>query len=183
MEHFILRKKNKGQVSVEFMLLIVIVLLYIQTVIQPSLNVASSSVNDSTRVGQARFAAEKLANAVEFAQSTYGTTKQTITILIPKRATIACFDSSAPEPNNRNRFEMKVKIDSDVAICPEVIPNTDPPTYECVKSFFVLYDVDIDCSGLLTLGGTTKNVLQKVVIRRRNSEVANPRLVVEIDVE
>ena len=161
MEHFILGKKSRGQVSVEFMLLIVIVLLYIQTVIQPSLQIAGNSVNDSVRVGQARFAVEKIANAVEFAQSTYGTTKQTIKVLIPKDSTIECFEVE-------NKFEMKIRIDSDIAACPETNPIEDPKKFECKKTFFVLENTPIRCNTQDNPMGNdpTKNILKELVIEK-----------------
>ncbi|MDO8538771.1 MAG: hypothetical protein Q7S21_07885 [archaeon] len=154
----------KGQVSVEFMLLIVIVLLYIQTVIQPSLQIAANSVNDSVRVGQARFAVEKIANAVEFAQSTYGTTKQTIKILIPKDSEIECFEAE-------NKFEMRIRINSDIGIC-NVVDDDNPDTidkFECKKTFFVLENISIKCSLLEfnPLGNDpTKNSLKELVVKK-----------------
>lgn len=169
MEHIILNKR--GQVSVEFMLLIVIVLLYIQTVIQPSLTIAANSVNDSVRVGQARFAAEKLSNAVEFAQSTYGETKQTIKILIPKDSKIEC-------DQDNKKFEMKVTINSDIAACPQpkdisnipmVNALTGLPIFECDKNFFALENVPIDCSGLSSnpMGNDpTRNTLEELVVKK-----------------
>ena len=96
MEHNV----KKGQTSIEFMLLIVITLLYIQTVISPNVNETLTSVNDTTRVAEARLATEKLANAVNYVAASNSESKTTVNLFIPERTIILC-----DEINKRLRYE------------------------------------------------------------------------------
>ncbi|MBU1120877.1 hypothetical protein KJ660_03270, partial [Candidatus Micrarchaeota archaeon] len=95
MEYDFIRKGigRKGQASIEFMLLIVLILLYIQTIIQPMIIEGTNSLDDTMRVGRSRFAAEKLANTINYVNSLSGEAKSTVSIFIPDRSRIYCDDT------------------------------------------------------------------------------------------
>ncbi|MBU2099725.1 hypothetical protein KKG83_00695 [Candidatus Micrarchaeota archaeon] len=131
MEHTV----KKGQTSIEFMLLIVITLLYIQTVINPNVNEALSSVSDTTRVSQARLATEKLANAVNFVAASNSEAKTTINLFIPDRTIIYCDES-------KNRIRYETAVDQNIAKC-GVLDNNPA---NCDKNFELNPLINLQCA-------------------------------------
>lgn len=101
--------KGKGQVAVEFMLLIIVMLLYLQIIIQPTLDFSAKAASDITNVAQTKLAAQTLANAVdEVYLSSSG--KQTLQLFIPEAATIGCAANSIT-------FRIIVSEDVEVSGC------------------------------------------------------------------
>ncbi len=124
----------KGQTSIEFMLLIVITLLYIQTVISPNINEALTSVSDTTRVGEARLATEKLANAINYVAASNSESKTTVNLFIPDRTVILCDEGD-------NIIGYQITVDADIAKCG--IIDGDPSN--CDKNFDLNPTITIDC--------------------------------------
>jgi len=87
--------RERGQVSIEFLFVFMIALVYIHSVVQPSIDIASASIEDVSRVSQARLAAEKLANSVNELLVSDGQGKKTIHILVPENSSVSC-DNSLP---------------------------------------------------------------------------------------
>lgn len=135
MEHAFMRKgiERKGQASIEFMLLIVLILLYIQTIIQPMIVEGTNSLDDTMRVGRSRFAAEKLANTINYVNSLGGEAKSTVSIFIPDRSRIYCDDTE-------NEIYFISSIDSKIAQC-----GLDG-TPECDKSFGLMSGITMQCN-------------------------------------
>ncbi|MBU0636561.1 hypothetical protein KKE06_06050 [Candidatus Micrarchaeota archaeon] len=86
---------QKGQISIEFMLLLVFLLLYLSSSILPSVYLAAASTQEVESIGQARIAAQKIVSTVNRLQDQTSGAKQTITIFVPKDANILC--NSAPD--------------------------------------------------------------------------------------
>jgi len=72
------------------MLVLIILLIYVQTMILPTINVSLRSVEDVARVGQTSFAAKKLVNAVTNIQLISGDAKQQISLYVPNCGATAC---------------------------------------------------------------------------------------------
>lgn len=83
-------KGKRGQVSIEFILIVLIALIYIYSVIQPTVLTASQSTEDVTRLSEAKFAAQKLAGAISQLQASSGEGKKTITLYVPKNSSVEC---------------------------------------------------------------------------------------------
>jgi uncharacterized protein (UPF0333 family) len=124
----------RGQTSIEFMLLIIITLLYIQTVISPNVNEALTSISDTARVGEARLATEKLANAINYVAASNSESKTTVNLFIPDRTIILC-----DEANKRLRYE--TVVDSNIAKC-GVLDNNPA---NCDKNFDLNPTITLDC--------------------------------------
>jgi hypothetical protein len=67
-----------------------IAIIYIFSVIEPSIIIAESSVKDISNTTQARLAAEKLANSLNDLLISEGEGKKTIHILVPEGSQIEC---------------------------------------------------------------------------------------------
>lgn len=83
-------KSRKGQISIEFMLILLICIGYLHmltaTVIGPSIDAAE----DITRLGQAKLSAEKLASAINEMGSSLGEGKRTLHLFVPKDSELSC---------------------------------------------------------------------------------------------
>ena len=90
--------RQKGQASVEFIILFVILLAYIYTISEPSVQVAQDSINDISRVSQSRLAAEKLAAAINELLVSDGLGKKTIHVVVPENSKITCDYGNPADP-------------------------------------------------------------------------------------
>lgn len=80
---------RKGQLSVEFILIMLVLLLLINTVMQSNLLLAEEVLGDSQRMGEAVYAFDRIANAIEFLDhSAEG--RQKLHLFLPKRSFLVC---------------------------------------------------------------------------------------------
>ncbi|MDP2974139.1 MAG: hypothetical protein Q8N60_03750 [Candidatus Diapherotrites archaeon] len=96
---------KRGQVSIEFILLIVITLVYIYGTVWPLINDAIVAAEDVQRVSDTKISAQKLANAINEAAAGSGESKRTIHLLIPNDASIECNSAD-------NKIEYSVEVDN-----------------------------------------------------------------------
>ncbi|MFH1391364.1 MAG: hypothetical protein ABIH20_03580 [Candidatus Diapherotrites archaeon] len=80
----------KGQASVEFLFTILIAIMFIVALVQPSAELASNSTKDVANLSKLKVSAEKLADTIQFVALSGEGTKQTINIVVPAEATINC---------------------------------------------------------------------------------------------
>ncbi|PIN85019.1 MAG: hypothetical protein COV47_04425 [Candidatus Diapherotrites archaeon CG11_big_fil_rev_8_21_14_0_20_37_9] len=81
---------KKGQVTIEFLLLMVLVLVYIGVIIQPSAADATNATKDTVNIAKLKLSAEKLANAIDYAGISGNGTRQTLQIVVPQNGTMSC---------------------------------------------------------------------------------------------
>mgnify|MGYP001575019558 CR=1 FL=1 len=100
MEPDIMKKQSsngmrRGQATIEFILLVVVMLLFINTAIVTNANTVSVAALDVSTLGKARLGAEKLVDSVNYVGFSGEGTKQTITVFIPDKAKIECIPGTA----------------------------------------------------------------------------------------
>jgi hypothetical protein len=83
-------KNKRGQISIEFILIILIALIYIHSVVQPTATIASQSTEDVTRLSQAKLAAQKLAAGINQLGANQSDGRKTISLFVPKNSSIEC---------------------------------------------------------------------------------------------
>ena len=83
-------KSKKGQISIEFMLIILVCLGYLQLLTVNVLEPAIDAAQDTTRLGQTKLSAEKLASAINEMSSSLGEGKRTLHLFVPKDAELGC---------------------------------------------------------------------------------------------
>lgn len=126
-------KARKGQMAIEFILIVILMLLYIQTIILPSIDIAEASVDDSTRVAQARFAAERFSSTISYVKAVNGESRKTINIYVPDDTSLKC-----DADNDLIGFTVRLNdalADRVVPLCNEVATG-----WECSKDFGVEFD-------------------------------------------
>ena len=132
-------KGKKGQISIEFILVILIALIYIYSVIQPTVLNASQSTEDVARLSQAKLAAQKLAGAINQLEMGGDEGKKTITLFVPKGSSVEC----------RSDRIVFTAMMSNLRKPPQCIATpTSPCDYGCI---------DRSCRGFITLVGGTPN--------------------------
>ena len=149
-------KSKKGQVTVEFMLLLVIMLVYITTVIQPSVNSSSKAMNDIKLLGETDFALQRIASQINYVNASAQGTTKTISLYVPAKAQISCANNSA-------NISFLVNLEIPSFNCSE--EKTAPET-ACNKS--IATDARINCSNF-SLNGETKGKLVNIQIVKLNS--------------
>jgi hypothetical protein len=85
---------SKGQISIEFLFIFMIALVYVAGVVEPSTRVGQAVVDDVTRVTQTRAAADTVANSVNELFLSDGQAKKTIRVLVPDNAVLDCDDAT-----------------------------------------------------------------------------------------
>jgi uncharacterized protein (UPF0333 family) len=101
---FALLKARKGQISIEFVLLLVILLIYIQMMVQPNLDFAIDSTTEVNDMGLARNATQKLIDTTDYIALSTSNAKQQIHFFLPANTAIIC-----DEAENTLTFEVELK--------------------------------------------------------------------------
>jgi len=133
---------RKGQMAIEFILIVILMLLYIQTIILPSISIAEASVDDSTRVAQARFAAERLSSTLAYVDAVNGASRKTINIYVPGDTSLKCDVSGAD-----NTVSFTVKLNEELANRAVPLCTEDADGWKCSKEFSIPDSVSTCGSG------------------------------------
>ena len=147
--------KSKGQISIEFILIILIVLIYIHSVIQPTAKAAAQSTEDVARLAQTKLAAQKLGAAINELQANQSDGKKTIELFVPKDGTVTCNGSA-------NVIEFSATMSS--------LRNPQGCTNKvCSGSVKLITGAG---SGLSCFGGSNaSNVFREVTVSKTNSGI------------
>jgi uncharacterized protein (UPF0333 family) len=82
---------NRAQVSIEFIIIIVISLIYINVVTSPLLiTTSTAAAQDVKKVGDAKIAAQTLANAINSAAANSGESRKTVQLFLPAETGLSC---------------------------------------------------------------------------------------------
>ncbi len=84
----------RGQVSIELMLLVMVMLLYLQTNVQPLVLLSTQAASDVTAVGKARLAFDAVHGAALQVARSSGDSRRVLDVFIPAHAILSC-DASA----------------------------------------------------------------------------------------
>ncbi len=81
---------RKGQITIEFLLLLALVMMAIHSMVQPAALASEEMGKDVARAGAANLAAGKLKNAVEYVAMLPDDSRQTLYMYVPEGAVIGC---------------------------------------------------------------------------------------------
>jgi len=135
-------KYRKGQISMEFILLVIVMLLYMQVIIQPLADISVSSVDDVTRLTQVKLASEKLVNIADYISSQSNESKFSTTLIIPRDANISCDD-----PAGSVTYRIILQEQTDSVNCSALGQNS-----VCSKSIAFM-NPDVGCAGMPEIAG------------------------------
>jgi len=95
---------NKGQLSVEYLLLLVVIFVVFGAMITYLIGPSIDSANDISRVSAASNAVNSIANAANIIYSNGPNSKRTVQVYIPANTTITLNDSSGNLPGSVNAY-------------------------------------------------------------------------------
>jgi len=130
-------KMKKGQAAIEFILLVVVMLLFINTAIVTNANTASDAALDVSKMGKARLGVEKLINVINYVGFGGEGTKQVVTVFIPENATITCTSG-----NGTGEIGFSVQLEGSADV-PDYCSGD--PVICTSKKLPVYTDIDLSC--------------------------------------
>ncbi len=122
---------KKGQTSLEFVMLLLVLLFFLITVINPIAETAVKSIEDVARVSQATTAGKKLATSINYVASSGNQTSQHINLYLPKTTNITINNTT-----HELTINVKTKTSMDtITGCKGILPpNNTEYTWECSKT-------------------------------------------------
>lgn len=126
---------KKGQVSIEFILLIVIALVYIYGTVGPLINDATTAAEDVQRVSDTKISAQKLANAINEAAAGSGESKRTIHLIVPAKATVKCDSAKITFVVDISKLQSRLAPST---VCVEKTDSDGKAYFECTSSLDLL---------------------------------------------
>ena len=85
---------KRGQIAIEFILVLVILLAFLQFVIQPALNSGETALQDVKRVGEAKNAALRFVQTLNALEGSFDGSVMNITIFLPEKSRITCEENN-----------------------------------------------------------------------------------------
>lgn len=138
-------KMKRGQAAIEFILLVVVMLLFINTAIITNANTASDAALDVSKVGKARLGTEKIANAINYVGFGGEGTRQLVTVFIPEDVTITCTSGNG---SGSMGFSVQLEGIANATDC-----SGNPAI--CQKILPVYADIDLRCPSPASVIGPT----------------------------
>jgi len=137
--------REKGQTSIEFLLIFVIMLIYIQVIIQPSVMRVSDSAQAVSSVGQTKLAAMNLAESINEIYLISGESKKEIWLFTDRNSLIRCDDTA-----NKITFSIKLNTEIEIgspaedAYCEKIAGETGKS--ECFGEIQLLDGINLNCT-------------------------------------
>ncbi len=143
----------RAQVSLELMLLIMVMLLYVQTVTQPVVQLTAKAVQDVGSVGKTRLAFDSLFDAVEGVGVSTGDARRVLEVFVPLGARLSC-DSAA------RSLSFEVRLEPSLEKVPACAQDGDGDDSKCthVKVFSGGFALDCRVPGAAWQGPGWKTV-------------------------
>ncbi len=172
---------KKGQLSFEFIIILTLILLYISTIIQPTAIISQALSRETIGLGNLTLSAQKLASTIDFVQLSGGSSKQTITVFVPKNGVLYCNSSTATDnPLTTSWIEKPNTIDLNYQMGYPITAQSEcsadaSNTYYCLKTFPLESGAEINCNGFAN--GLHETGLVKIVAEKfENSDVIKVRV-------
>jgi uncharacterized protein (UPF0333 family) len=141
---------EKGQVAIEFMFIILIVIVYITTVTIPLVKESKTAVEDIDSLSRANNETQKILNAVNEVYLMGEGSRQTINVYIPQNTTIYCEDKNFSFKTTLTQKPYPIQCDSGT----------------CTKVFDLPKNVLMECNvQTLTGPAKVKTVVEKTATK------------------
>ncbi len=157
-------RNRKGQISIEFILIILIALIYIYAVIQPTLQVSTQSAEDITRVSNVKLSAQKLAGTINQLEANASEGKRTIELFVPTGSYIECVAGPA--------IEFSATLSGSLGTPSGCVGGGGGVI--CTESISLLTtpDCDFDGAGSDKLEAVGSNIFEKFVVEKDASGIS-----------
>lgn len=154
---------KKGQISIEFILIVTIAFAYIGATVWPIATDSAQAAFDVKAIADTRLSATKIANALNEAASSSGDMKKTVSVVLPENSEISC-DGAADEVKYKARITSSGGNPDEMNCIPstELGPQGNPEYYTCSSSVPLV-------SGASTLFSITGPIFKEAVVEKAAS--------------
>ena len=114
----------RGQVSLELMLLVMVMLLFLQTATLPVVQLSSKAAQDIGSVGKARLALDTIGRAIEDVGFSSGDSRRMVEVFVPGQTRLLC-DAAA------RRLSFEVQLDSSLEKVSACAQDSDRDDFKC----------------------------------------------------
>ncbi|MFH1224473.1 MAG: hypothetical protein V1676_01590 [Candidatus Diapherotrites archaeon] len=181
MERSFFRGVN-GQASIEFILLIILMLLYIQTLILPEIDIGRGAARGVIGLGEARFAAEKIVNAVNYVGSSSGEAKETISVFVPKGAELRCDSEGITvfeyqvnvQKENNGTICGKIKDSAGNLVCTTATAGTDGKCYtKCTVKINFMSGITVNTynNNICPISGSISGLMYDIPVQKEAGKI------------
>jgi uncharacterized protein (UPF0333 family) len=125
--------KNRGQVILEFIFIILIVVIYIFTVTKPFIDNSQNTITDIEALTRTNNETEKLVDSINKLYLLGNGSRETLDLFVPIQGKIICNDV---DNNIGFTVDLTNSINQEHSLCPNNV---------CTKSFELNDDIDLDC--------------------------------------
>lgn len=164
---------KKGQVSIEFILIVTIALIYINVSVWPTIEAGSQIATEVKAVADTKIAAMKLAGSLNEAFLSSGDMKKTIGLGLPKNGKITC--GSGDSSIGFETQIIKLKGVSGGGFNPDVencVETSDPAGWTCSSSISLLEGETLP-QGCAEVGGPMEGpVYREMIIEKKDGAVS-----------
>ncbi len=157
----------KGQTSIEFMLIVLLMLIYLTTQIQPAMNISQNILDDTKRVALTVSAVEQISSNIEEIAWLSGQSQKTITLFVPKKSTIEC--------NEQKKYiKYFIKLDNKAPISGTKC-KTNKNSAECNGTISLTLPInskltcDFDGAGSVKINALNASVRKKMIIFKNST--------------
>jgi hypothetical protein len=140
---------RKGQATIEFIFIILIVTIYIFGVTKPILENTQGTIEDIENISKANYAVQQVIDTTNKISFLGDGSKETITIFVPRNARIEC---------NDNNIVLEIEINKtgnnpSVGLCND---------NKCVKEYNIRDGIELDCGTQPFLFGIGNVSIEKI---------------------
>lgn len=154
-------RKAAGQLSIEFMLIVVVSLVYLNSVIFPQVDFGATMLNEIDGLSQSRTAANQVVNTINALSMQAPDAQQTLRVVIPRDANINCLGP----PDNRIEFTYSLRGEpsEQCQLDTPSPPGTGKKT-RCARSFTpsLAGSQSLSCNGFPLLGPQVATVVVRI---------------------
>ena len=147
-----------GQVTIEFLLVLVIMLLYVQVLVIPISDSAVQAIEDVSRVANATLSTSKIVDNISFVSSLPGNSRQVVYIYVPKDSEITCNQLN-------NSVDFKVNLHKTAVAC-----TANLNLFYCIKQKKLSDDIFLQCGFQKFVAGS-QGFTQGITIKKNGSLV------------
>ncbi|MBS3062490.1 MAG: hypothetical protein J4203_01330 [Candidatus Diapherotrites archaeon] len=117
----------RAQVSLELMLLVMAMLLYLQTSTLPMVQLSSKAVQDVGSVGKARLAFDAVHDSIAWVGHSTGESRRTLEVFLPAQTRLSCDAGQAS-------LSFAVSLDPSLERVPACAQDQDNDDFQCSHS-------------------------------------------------
>lgn len=114
-------KDARGQIAIEFVIIVIVVVIYILAVVFPLGKTAADATEDASRVSLARSALDQVYSAAQNADNNPGDSYQQLVIVLPEKTLIQC--NGTPSLTDLN---FTTDLTPGLPVPPHCTPGTPP---------------------------------------------------------